>query len=363
MNKRYDFCVLGAGLAGVSLAHELMKENATVCLIDPRKVGGGASGAPLGLVNPATGRYATKTWNAEKCLGFVKNNLEMVQAQTPVQFYKQTGVLRPALNSKIASRMKENSFQQNWPDGWIQWLSESEVKDLHPGITCTDGGVWLPVGMTVDIGTYLSSFTEQMLEAGLAICTGKKIAAISDAKNHTLSFEDGTKLVCNHLVFTTGVYSNRYEYWKKIKLHPVKGQLAILNMNDPVDFDHAVSALGYTSSLSPYRLMIGSTYEHSFNTEETDQQGLEYLLERFGKVLPQLKKDSRVEGQWAGVRASTPNRKPVLGSHPHNENLHIFAGLGSKGLLYSAYGAELLCKHIVQSKEIPAELSIDRFYS
>lgn len=362
MKNHFDFIVLGAGLAGVSLSYELLQRNATVCLIDPREIGGGASGAPLGLVNPATGRYATKTHDAEICLNSVKENLERVQDYSPVQFYKQTGVLRPALNSKIAGRMKENVETSDWPEGWIKWLTESEVKGLHPGISCVDGGVWLPVGMTVDVGMYLKVFTDMMIESGLNSRVGQEYKIHSDPDRFTIILADGTQIQSDHLVFTTGVYSNEFDYWDQIKLHPVKGQLAVLKTEDEITFDHAVSALGYTSSLTPNRFLVGSTYEHTFESENTDQEGLDYLMGRFEKVLPKLKSKSRVIDQWAGIRASTPNRKPVIGSHPEIENLHIFAGLGSKGLLYSAYGSGLLCDYLFESKQIPDELSVNRFY-
>jgi glycine/D-amino acid oxidase-like deaminating enzyme len=363
MSNTFDFCIMGAGLAGVSLAHELLSEQASVFLVDPRGIAGGASGAPLALVNPATGRYATKTSDAEECINSVKTHLEMVQESSPVQFFKQTGVLRPALDSRIASRMQQNLEETQWPDGWIEWMDEQTLKEFHPGINCVDGGVWLPVGMTVDSGVYLSSFKDRLVQQGLKLNTGSTYKIKKKENSWQISFENGQSITAANLIFTTGIYSSEFKFWKDIKLHPVKGQLAVMEAPKPVNFNHAVSALGYTSSLSSNRFLIGSTYEHEFEDEEPDAEGLDYLLSRFGKVLPSLRSESKVIAQWAGVRASTPNRKPVIGRHPEHENLYLFAGLGSKGLLYSAYGSQLLARNILSGSAIPQELDIQRFYS
>ena len=359
MSSHFDFAILGAGLAGVSLACELSKSGASICLVDPKGIAGGASGTPIGLVNPATGRYATKSWEAELCYQAILRNLEMVQQHSPVQFFKQNGVLRSALDEKIAERMKENAVQSDWPEGWIEWLEEKELKAFHPGISCTGGGVWLPIGITVDIETYLKTFAEYLTSAGVSVLTGESYQLSSHSGLWKLKFEYN-ELIADSVVVTAGVYSSGFPKWKELPLYPVKGQLAVLESDAPLPFDHAVSALGYIASLSSKQFVVGSTYEHTFENEKTDAEGLEYLLTRFGEVLPELRASSKVIHQWAGVRASTPNRKPFMGAHHAEENLFIFAGLGSKGLLYSGYLAELMAAYLLKNQELPGEIRLSR---
>ena len=359
MNKHFDFAILGAGLAGVSLAYELSKSGASICLIDHKGIARGASGTPIGLVNPATGRYATKTWEAEHCYESILQNMVLVQQSTPVQFFKKSGVLRPALDQKIADRMKENATNPGWPKGWIEWMDEEALKELNPGVRCVGGGVWLPIGITVDIPTYLKAFTDHLENEGIEVYTGSSSRLQKSSNGWSISFPD-YELLANSVVVTAGIYSKDIPFFNHLPLYPVKGQLALLESEEPLPFEHAVSALGYTGSLSSHQFVVGSTYEHTFDHEGVDQKGLDYLLSRFGKVLPELKKNSRVIAQFSGIRASTPNRKPIMGEHSDEENLNIFAGLGSKGLLYSGYLSKIMAEFLLNQTPLPDEVSIER---
>lgn len=360
MSYSFDYCILGAGLAGVSLAHELIKENATVCLIDPYGIASGASGTPLGLVNPATGRYATMSWEAEKCYSKIKSNLELIQNHNPVQFFKKSGVLRPALEDKIAARMKENYDALPWPEDWIEWMDEEELKSFHPGIHCKGGGVWLPIGLTVDIGTYLNSFMELLIEMGLKSFFNQEYSLSREENFWKIGLANSNKVKAKNLIFATGSSTQKFSFWEKLPIYSVKGQLAVLESENPLSFNHAVSALGYITSLNNKQFVIGSTYEHTFEHEDIDDKGLDYLLTRFKKVLPELYEKSNVIHQWSGTRVSTPNRMPILGEHPEYPGCFIFTGLGSKGLLYSGYLSELMKDHLVNRTPIPKELSISR---
>lgn len=361
MNRTYDICILGAGLAGVSLAYECSKRGLSVSVVDPFGVAGGASGTPIGLVNPATGRYATLGWRSKECYEAVLQNLERVQKGSSVQFFKRSGVLRPALDEKIASRMKENFDSTEWPEDWCEWLDERTVKELHNGIKCTGGGVWLPIGLTVDIGTYLKCFAEELQSLGTKFNTGQKYELSKSRDKWVVSFEDGKTVEADKVITCAGINSSKLAYFKEVPLYPVKGQLAVFKTNQSIPFDHAVSALGYIGSLSSEQFVAGSTYEHKFDHEDPDEEGLEYLTTRLSSVLPELIRSSKVTAQWSGIRASTPNRKPIMGEHPDHNGLFIFAGLGSKGLIFSAYLSQLMTSLIIDGTSLPEEFSLSRF--
>src|SRR5699024_1516382 len=91
---------------------------------------------------------------------------------------------------------------------------------------------------------------------------------------------------------------------------------------------------------------------------KTDLNGADYLKKRLKRMLPDLAKKAKLISQWSGVRLSTPNRKPVAGPHPEYENLYIFAGLGSKGLLYSKFIANHFANYLLNDALLFKEISI-----
>lgn len=96
----YDFCILGSGIAGLSLADALVDHGYSVIILEKDDIATGASGTPGGLVNPATGRRGKKTWKAERCYKAILQNLKKVQDSSSQLFYQNNGLLRPPLPQK-----------------------------------------------------------------------------------------------------------------------------------------------------------------------------------------------------------------------------------------------------------------------
>ena len=64
MNKKYDYIIIGQGLAGSALAWRLYFNNKSFIILDS-EANTSASKAALGIYNPITGRKNIKTWNAD----------------------------------------------------------------------------------------------------------------------------------------------------------------------------------------------------------------------------------------------------------------------------------------------------------
>ncbi|MBN2733226.1 MAG: FAD-binding oxidoreductase [Balneolaceae bacterium] len=362
MESKYNFCILGAGIAGLSLADALHERGYSVILVEKYDIGSGASGTPGGLVNPATGRRATKTWKAEDCYNAINLNLEKVQAVTEVPFFRNNGLLRPAVTQKMVRKMRNQYEKTPWPDGWCYWLSAKKIKEKHPGITCIDGGLWLPIGLTVDIGAYLQAYANYLRANGVTIQTQCEATAEPNETNWQIT--DGeSEFSAVHLVHTIGYASTSHTWWNHLPLEGVKGQIAIFRADkNLLSFDHSISSLGYLARFKTDNTFIqGSTYNHDFDDTEPDNGGEQYLRKRLARTLPELAEKAELIDQWAGVRVTTPDKKPILGRHPEIKNLHLFTALGSKGLMYGKFLAEHYADHLKNGTAIFKKVSIERF--
>ncbi len=363
MSYQTDFCILGAGLAGLSLADALGDRHFSTIVIDKNSAGSGASGTPGGLVNPATGRRAKKSWKAEQCYEAILDNLQKVQEETKESFYQNNGLLRPALLEKMARKMKKQYDKTRWPDGWCQWKNEEEIKEIHPGINCVDGGLWLPIGLTVDVGKYVKAYTRYLQNKGTHFFLNSPVQNVYRENKWHIELESHT-VRAKHLVYAIGQNTTDSQYWRWLPINLIKGQVAkFVTQNGPISFEHSISSLGYMARTGEADSFVqGSTYEHDFKDIEPDGEGEDYLRKRMRRTLPQLEQRVSVEEQWAGVRTSTPNYKPILGNHPVQDNLHIFTGLGSKGLLYSKFLANHYGDYLVNSStSLYPEIDVGRF--
>lgn len=357
----YDYCIFGGGLAGLSLADKLLAKNCSVILIDPKGIAGGASGASLGLVNPATGRFANKSWRAEPCYEAILATLEYVQSHSNSSFFNKNGVIRPAMDEQIAQRMKENYNAAHWNEDWCIWLSRQEINERFPGLACVEGGVWLPVGLSVKMSAFLECYFEQLKKLDLDHRLGNIYSYTFENSNWNISLETQELIKAKEIIITAGIESKSFDGWDSLPLIPVKGQLAVFKSKHGFPYSSSVSALGYYSAMDNEHFVAGSTYEHKFETPDTDEYGTEYLTKRLKRVLPHFAETAILKSQWAGIRASTPDRMPVLGRHQEIENISVFAGLGSKGMLYSSYLADLFCDFLLEGTPLPVEVSITRF--
>lgn len=362
MENEYDFCILGAGIAGMSLADALHEHGYSVIVIEKNNIGSGASGTPGGLVNPATGRRATKTWKAEDCYRAIRQNLEKVQAVTKTLFFRNNGLLRPSVTQKMVRKMRKQYEKTHWPNGWCYWLSEKEIKEKHPGITCVDGGLWLPIGLTVDVAAYLKVYVKYLRSKGVMIKTKCEAAIEKNRKIWQVS-AGKFEFTSDHLVHTIGYATVNHDYWEYLPLEGVKGQVATFCTNkNLLSFDHSISSLGYLARLKTDNTFIqGSSYNHNFDNVEPNSGGEQYLRKRLSRTLPELAEKAELVDQWAGVRVTTPDKKPILGRHPKMENLHLFTALGSKGLMYGKFLAEHYADHLANGTPLFEEISIARF--
>lgn len=343
------------------MADALLEQDIETVVIDKNDIADGASGTPGGLVNPATGRRATKAWKAEQCYEAISANLAKIQDQSRKTFHQNNGLLRPALLEKMAIKMKAQHEKTTWPDDWCQWKTEEEIKEMHPGITCIDGGLWLPIGLSVDVGTYLQAYARVLQDNGVKVWTGKQ-PAINQAKNDWhISFDD-TTIRAQHVLFAIGRATTKSSYWNWLPLHLIKGQVATFsNGNEPLSFSHSISSLGYIARNGSANTFVqGSTYEHDFKHLRPDKEGEQYLRKRMRRTLPQLEEKVTTVDQWAGVRTSTPNRKPILGRHPNHPSMHVFTGLGSKGLLYSKFLANHYVDYLTNGTDLFPDVNITR---
>ena len=63
-----------------------------------------------------------------------------------------------------------------------------------------------------------------------------------------------------------------------------------------------------------------------------------------------------------GVRPTTADRKPLLGSFPKANNLVFLNGLGARGIMTAPSMANVLVDHLEENTPLPSEVDINRSF-
>lgn len=356
-----DFCILGAGLAGLTIADKLSEYKKTVTIVDPNNLADGASGVPVGLVNAATGRYSSLAWNGIKGYKYIVATLKKIQSTTSQKLFDQTGIIRPAPNLQFAKRMRESFETTKWPDGWIYWLDKDELQAKYPNLDCVEGGIWLPLDLNVYMPEFLEAYKNYLIKKGVNFHFNSDYKLNNNNNNNwDVHLASGETICTKNLITAAGVKSSSIKQWEYLPLHPVKGQIAILQVNKPYPYKSTVYNTGYALKYKQNKIIAGSTYEHNFENEKPNKEGKNRLLKNLKLILPNIEESIVDVDMWAGLRASSPNRLPILGRHPKYKNSYIFTGFGSKGLLYSSYLSEVLCQFIIEDAALPKSIDVSR---
>lgn len=316
--------VIGGGLAGVAVSWHLQQVmGAEITLFDPLGIGGGTSGIAAGLLHPFVGQTGKLNWLGWE--GF-QATVDLLRVAGLEELGR--GMLRPALDPKAVADFKECA-EKNSSVTWVEDLSQ-----LVSGcVACP--GILIPDAITIPTKSYLKGLWRACEERGASfVC--QEINDLSEVENFDV------------VVLATGAALTLHSE----KLTPVKGQLLEFvwpSPSAPIPFP--VSGPAYLlKDPEGANYLAGATYEHTFSTEKPDAKiAKTEIKEKLQAFLPSTA-PLQICAVRSGIRASTPDRKPLL--KRLSKRCWILAGFGSKGLLYHALFAKKLALEVVASLSI-----------
>ena len=306
--------VVGGGYAGLGTVWHLLELGHLVDLFEP-SFGGGASGASTGLLQPYLAKLANRSLRADEAIAETSLLLDVAEKTLGRPVALRSGVLRLALNDEQRGAFRKRQTQGTNPA--IFWDKE-QVQHHVPGAIATEG-LWIPQGVTVFSRLYLEGLWRAREKRGARLIC-QKVAGL-----HELQQYDAVVLAGGHEVLQ----------WKECQDLPLKarhGQALVCRY----PLKASLIGIGHLSQMEdPALCQLGSTYEESF-----DLAGAKKLREQIGAFFPAARDFEIVEVR-SGVRIA-----PKVGYLPIVKQIApkawVFAGLGSRGLLYHAlYGKEL----------------------
>lgn len=278
--------IVGAGLAGLSVAWHL---SADVTLFDQ---GHSASRASTGLLHPFPAKWGKRSWRAE----------EGMQASLALIDEVERFLGRPVADRRGILRI-----------GPV----EKEDPDL---VQRGEGVFFIPRGLAVYSEVYLDTLLRMVQKKGVEY--KKQPAQDLDA--------------FDAVVIAAGAGTPQFGDWP---LKKTKGQALLCRVQEAPPM--ALLGEGHLSPTEdPSIWQVGSTYERSFNTVGPDEAVALKLIDQVSQFYPPAR-DFEVLEVRAGIRMSPHHGyRPLCGQV--GPKTWVFAGLGSRGLLYHALlGREL----------------------
>jgi len=110
---KYDYLIIGRGLAGTVMAYQLLERGNRVVIID-EKLKNTSSRVAAGLVNPFTGPKMVKSWRAEVLFPYLVEFYQKLQKRTKSSFFSERKLYRPFTSTQDLNDWYGRSSQPNY---------------------------------------------------------------------------------------------------------------------------------------------------------------------------------------------------------------------------------------------------------
>ena len=369
VNPKADrIAVIGAGLAGSAIARALAERGARVIVFDPTGVAGRASGNPVGLFNT-----------------------QISKRPNPVSRFSQTALmhlLRELETLKITTHLG---------------IQRTDAHDSAPFLNSDYPESFFELGTRGTFFPLCGILSPKLLcetrldHPNIEI---RKIAVSQVSKQEDLfvlhSPERAPSEPMHHVVYALGADPKLQEVThldhpllEALPTRPIRGQILILNPNEhSKSLPHSLVEEGYLTPLAPKVTgreihVLGATYQAKTIAEDQEEIDTGTLLTD-SKKWPEARGFSQesVDSIRVAHRLSTPDKLPLIGPLVNPEFLRqhylkalrgaknesprdllpepgewLLTGLGSRGITYSSYGAEILASMML-GEPLPLEMDL-----
>ena len=296
--------ILGAGLAGCSAAYVLRQYGIEGVLHDPHGIASGASGNPVGIINPRLSAFRTPESDfytaAFAQAGRILPSLDAG--------YVRCGALHIAVDEEKDARFARAA--ENW--GWgeqMRRLTPQEASEIA-GVAVDKNALFLPGAAQVDPAALCRAYAR-----GFDVESGE-------------APEGAAVLLANGAAAAHG-----------LPIHTVRGQITLVGANaQSAKIKTNIGYGGYISAPVNGLHAVGATFQKWMTETETrdedDIANLKKLEEHIAELGP-----LEIVGHRAALRTASQDRFPVIGEM---DGRYISTAHGSHGIASTLAGAHVI---------------------
>lgn len=350
--QRYDFLIIGQGIAGSCLSYQLIKRGQKVKVVDNGSPNA-ASKAAAGLFNPVTGRKMVKTWLADSLFSYLIPFYLELEGILETKFLHIRNIYRPFKTIEEYNEWCGNSSENEF-DHFISEISpNSKFSYLHD----QNGGLMLKNSGFLDIKSFLRAFRNYLTDKEILIEDELVTEDISKSSYGILY----KGMVFDRMIYCSGTQTKDTPF-EHLKFRPVKGEVLELQPQNEIneDFIYNKGCFMLKSPESNDNWWLGSTYHHQNLNFDISEKAKNELTDKLEKM---YKAEYKIVNQWAGIRPATYDRKPLIGMHPEENRIGIFNGLGAKGVSLAPYFSEHFVRFLLDNESIDKNVDIMRNFT
>lgn len=357
-----DVCVIGAGLAGLTVAREVARRGWSVVVLEAQSVAWNASGRNTGFVLPgyaASGSalatrvgadHARKLWKlSEQGAEYVRRTAQ--QERMPGVHLSEGGWLHVAKTDDGRAMQADAELLAGRLGADVEFRTSGQVREALRSPLYFNG-LHYPRGFSIHSLNYALGLAAAAERDGARIYEDTAALEIDPAGVRKRVTTREARVRAHHVVLAGNIHlANLMPQFAKTLL-PVHTYVIVTAplgaaLHEAVRFPGAVSDTDLADN--HYCVVEGDRLMWSGRStvwRGKPQDYVETLLGQIRRTFPQLK-DVKAEYAWTGLLGNTVHRMPQIGEI--TPGLWLLSGFGNRGLNTTAMGGEIVARGIVEA--------------
>src|SRR6478736_254901 len=357
-----DICVVGAGLAGLTVAREAARLGASVAVLEGRQIGWNASGHQLGTVMPGYGvpvgelieRVGLE--DARELWALSKEGADYVRATATEQAIPGIALTEGALEvsnvdagETLISRLQ--TLGEDFETEVEGWQVDRVRDQLRTGRYFH--GIYYPRAFQVDGRKYVHGLASLARRAGARIFEDTPVVSIDPSGIRKRIVTPSARLRASHIVLAGNVHLGAPLRRLSETLLPIWRYAAVTEplgerLTEAITFKGSVTD---TDGIDHFRIVDGDRLMWA-GPETTwaarPERFAPAIARRIQTIFPQLGRPEVAE-VWGGAAGHTVHGMPQIGQL--RRGLWVTSGFGRQGLNTSAMAGHLIARSILWGDE------------
>lgn len=357
-----DICVVGAGLAGLTVALEAARLGASVAVLEGRQIGWNASGHQLGTVMPgfglATGELIERVGleHARELWALSKEGADYVRATTTEEAMPGIALSEGALEvsnvdagDTLINRLQ--TLSHDFETEVEGWQVDRVREQLRTGRYFH--GVYYPRAFQIDGRKYVHGLAALARRAGARIFEDTPVVSIDSSGIRKRIVTPSARLRASHIVLAGNVHLGATLRRLSETLLPVWRYAAITEplgerLHEAIAFKGSIAD---SDGIDHFRIVDGDRLLWASPETTWEARPKRFgpaIQRRIATVFPQLGKVA-IADVFGGAVGLTVHGMPQIGQL--RKGLWVASGFGRHGLNTSAMAGQMIARSILWGEE------------